>query len=218
MEVNFLRVLAHVYAEALLRAFRSYRRYLLFAAMLLTTCIMVGYRGFNPSADSLPWIFDNLVKLRDSMAGASELEQMAMLFWNNLKSTLISIGLGWIFGIIPMVSICLNGVIIGAGAKLMVAKDALPMPIVIASFLQHGVLELPAFLAGQIVGLRLGFLIPVVWRGRASRDDLGRAAAEGAIILGLFCLPLLAIAAVVELKVTPAIIRALAPHLSTLPL
>jgi stage II sporulation protein M len=218
VEVNPLRVLAHLYTRALPRAFRSYWRYLLFAAMLLATCVIVGYRGFTPSNDSLPWIFGNLVSLRDSMTGASEFKQMAMLFWNNLKVTLVSIGLGWIFGIIPLVSICLNGVIIGAGAKLMVAKDALPMPLVVASFLPHGVLELPAFLAGQIVGLRLGFLIPIVWRGRASRNDLGRAAAEGAIILGLFCVPLLAIAAVVELKITPAIIRALAPHLSTLPL
>ncbi len=103
----------------------------------------------------------------------------------------------------------------------MVVRNALSASVVIASFLPpHGILELPAFLAGQVVGgLRLGFLLPVVWRGRASKNDLGgRAAVEGAIILGLFCVPLLAIAAVVELKVTPAVVRMFAPELPTLPL
>jgi stage II sporulation protein M len=218
MEVEFLRMLAGLYTRALPRAFRSYRRYLLFAAMLLVTCMIVGYTGFSPSGDSLPWIFNSLIGLRDSMAGASTWEQIGMLFWNNLKATLVSIGLGWIFGIVPVISVCLNGVLIGACTKLMVVRNALSASVVIASFLPHGILELPAFLAGQVVGLRLGFLLPVVWRGRASKNDLGRAAVEGAIILGLFCVPLLAIAAVVELKVTPAVVRMFAPELPTLPL
>ncbi len=102
MEVDFLRMLAGLYTRALPRAFRSYRRYLLFAAMLLVTCMIVGYTGFSPSGDSLPWIFNSLIGLRDSMAGASTWEQIGMLFWNNLKATLVSIGLGgWIFGIVP---------------------------------------------------------------------------------------------------------------------
>ena len=105
VEVNPLRVHAHLYTPALQRAFRSYCRYLLFAAMLLATCVIVGYRGFTPSNDSLPWIFGNLVNLRDSMTGASEFKQMAMLFWNNLKVTLVSIGLGWIFGSIPFITL-----------------------------------------------------------------------------------------------------------------
>ncbi len=206
-----LRTISALYTRALPRALRGYRRYLLFASVLFITCVIVGYRGYQIQGEELPWMFRNLAALRDSMAGKSRGMQVLMLLWNNLRVCLVSTVLGWILGIVPMLSIGLNGVLIGVGARLMVARGGWPLGMVIASFLPHGVLELPAFIAGQVVGMRMGFLIPLVWRGRATTGDLGRAFAEGIAILLLFTVPALALAAAVELSVTPALIRAMAP-------
>mgnify|MGYP000918053121 CR=1 FL=1 len=206
-----LRKLSVLYTRALPRALRGYRRYLLFACVLFATCVIVGYRNYQIQGDQLPWMFRNLAALKESMEQKSRGMQVLMLFWNNLRVSLISILFGWILGIVPMLSVGLNGVLIGVSARLMVARGGWPAGMVIASFVPHGVLELPAFIAVQAVGMRLGFLIPLVWRGRATTGDLGRAFAEGVAIVLLFALPALALAAVVELSLTPALIRAMAP-------
>ena len=212
-----LRKLSALYTRALPRAFRGYRRYLLFACVLFATCVVVGYKDYQIQGDQVPWMFRNLAALRDSMEHRPRGMQMAMLFWNNLRVSLISLLFGWILGIVPMLSVGLNGVLIGVGARLMVARGGWPLGMVIASFIPHGVLELPAFISVQAVGMRLGFLIPLVWRGRATTGDLGRAFAEGVAILLLFAAPALALAAVVELSLTPALIRAMAPGYPALP-
>jgi stage II sporulation protein M len=179
--------------------------------------VIVGYRNYQIQGDQVPWMFRNLAALRDSMEQKPRGIQIAMLLANNLRVSLFSLLFGWILGIVPMLSVGLNGVLIGVGARLMVARGGWPLGIVIASFIPHGVLELPAFISVQAVGMRLGFLIPLVWRGRATTGDLGRAFAEGVVILLLFAVPALALAAVVELSLTPALIRAMAPGYPAIP-
>jgi len=212
-----LKRLSVLYTRALPRALRGYRRYFLFACVLFATCVVVGYRDYQIQGDQLPWMFRNLAALRDSMEQKSRVMQILMLFWNNLRVSLISLLLGWILGIVPMLSVGLNGVLIGVGTRLMVERGGWPLGIVIASFIPHGILELPAFIAVQAVGMRLGFLIPLVWRKRATTGDLGRAFAEGVVIVLLFAAPALILAAVVELSLTPALIRAMAPGYPALP-
>jgi len=107
----------------------------------------VGYRNYQIQGDQVPWMFRNLAALRDSMEHRPRGMQMAMLFWNNLRVSLISLLFGWILGIAPMLSVGLNGALIGVGARLMVARGGWPLGVVIASFIPHGVLELPAFIA-----------------------------------------------------------------------
>ncbi len=198
-----------LYTRALPRAFYGYRMYFLFASVLFITCAVVGYRGYRIGGDELPWMFRSLTALKDSMAGESRGMQVMMLFWNNLRVCLISMVFGWVLGVVPILSIGLNGVMIGVGARLMVVRGGWPLGMVFASFLPHGILELPAFIAGQVVGMRMGFLIPLVWRGRAHSGDLGRAFAEGVTMLLLFAIPALALAAMVELTLTPALISAM---------
>ncbi|MEA4882091.1 MAG: stage II sporulation protein M [Clostridia bacterium] len=202
-----------LYRRALPMAFRSHRRYLLFAGVLFSACIVIGYRGYSGSGDSLPWVFASLVRLKDSMATASPGRRILILFWNNFRVTLISVGLGWLLGLVPLVSLALNGVIIGVGVRSMMLRSGASLPAVAASFAAHGLFELPAFVAGQAVGIRIGFLTPLAWRGKGGAPDLGRAVAEGVTILVLFVVPLLALAAVLELEVSPAVLRMAAPVL-----
>ena len=203
--------LSALYTRALPRAFRAYRRYLLFTSVLFLTCVVVGYRDYRIQGDQLPWMFRGLAALKESMEHKPHGVQVAMLFWNNLRVSVISVLFGWILGIVPMLSAGLNGVLIGVSARLMVARGGWPLSMVIASFAPHGILELPAFLAVQAVSIRMGFLVPLVWRKRATTGDLGRAFAEGVAILLLFAAPALALAALVELSLTPALIRVMAP-------
>lgn len=214
-----VRTISQLYTIALPRALKAYHRYLIFAAILFTTCIVVGYRGYHPAPDgALPWAFKGLVTLAHSMEGKGFWVKVAMIFGNNLRITMISVALGWLLGLVPLAGICMNGVAIGMMSRLMTLQESWTVGMAIASFLPHGLFELPAFIAGQSIGLRIGFLAPLVWRRKYSSADLGRAVAEGATILGLFVVPMLALAALIELTITPALIRAMSPGFPTIPL
>ncbi|MCR4427259.1 MAG: stage II sporulation protein M [Firmicutes bacterium] len=212
-----MRAVSNLYLRVLPRALFGFRRYLVFAAVLFVTCVIVGYRGFSDSSGSLPWIFRSLVRLKEVLESVTPGWRVVILFWNNLKVTLISLAFGWILGIVPILGIAVNGVLIGAGAKLLVVRGTMPLHVVALGLLPHGLFELPAFLIGQAMGLRIGLFAPVVWAGRASRADLGRIVAESAAILVLVVVPLLAVAALMELGVSPSVLRLLTRGLSDLP-
>jgi len=207
-----MSVIHKLYGRALPRALQSYHRYLIFVAVLFITCMAVGFTGYRPSPDgSLPWALRGLADLAERLESVPLWQRVLILFWNNVKVTFISLALGWLLGVVPMVSTCLNGVVIGMGAKMVMVQSGWSMGMVILSFLPHGVFEIPAFVAGQAIGVRIGFLTPLAWRGKTTGHDMGRMAAESLTLIGAAILPMLAAAAVLELTLTPAVIRLISP-------
>lgn len=207
-----MSVIHKLYVRALPRALRSYHRYIIFIAILFATCMVVGFKGYRPSADgSLPWALRGLAELSNRLAEGSLWRRMLILLWNNVRVVLISLALGWLLGIVPIVSTCLNGVVIGMAVKMVMVRSGWSMGMVSLSFLPHGMFEIPAFLAGQAIGVRIGFLTPLTWRGKTTRQELGRAAAESLTLLAAAILPMLALAALLELTLTPAVIRWMSP-------
>ena len=77
------------------------------------------------------------------------------------------------------------------------------MLYVAAALIPHGIFEIPAFITASALGLMLGqaLLLELQGRGNAAR----RASELGSVFLRVV-VPLLAIAAVVEAFITPAII------------
>lgn len=207
-----MSVIHKLYARALPRALRSYHRYIIFVAILFITCMVVGFKGYRPSPDgSLPWALRGLAELSDKLASGPLWKRLLTLLWNNMRVTLVSLALGWLLGIVPIISTCLNGVVIGMAVKMVMVRSGWSMGMVSLSFLPHGVFEIPAFLVGQAIGVRIGFLTPLAWRGKATSKDLGRMAAESLTLLAAAIVPLLALAALLELTLTPAVIRWTSP-------
>ena len=201
-----------LFTSALPRAARAYQRYFVFTFILFVTCIVVGFTGYTPAADgSVPWALKGVADLTRRIENGALWSRALELFLNNLKAIALSIAFGWILGIVPLISCGLNGVIIGMGAKMVMVRSGWSLGMVVLSFLPLGVLEIPAFIAGQAIGLRIGFLAPLVWRGRTGPDDLGRTIAESVTLLAFSIVPMLALAALLELTLTPAVIRAISP-------
>src|SRR5262249_10142919 len=122
------------------------------------------------------------------------------LFRNNMSATLVAFALGITLGIGTAWVLWYNGIIMGALGAVFV--DAGRWQEFCTAILPHGVLEIPAILVGGAAGFLLAGA-EICGRPWPRREELGRAAREG-VLLVAGCLPLLAVAAVLEAVVARA--------------
>lgn len=133
-----------------------------------------------------------------------------ILFWHNLRALLLVAALGLALGVYPGFAMLFNGLIIGVVGVLSARSSSLL--VFLAGILPHGIFEIPALIIGAGIGLRLG-IGPLVARPRstfAARTDTtwhgyGQELRDGLVLL-TFCVILLAIAAVIEVGITPTVI------------
>lgn len=119
-----------------------------------------------------------------------------VIFLNNSLTCALAIILGLTIGIVPIAITFINGSIIGfVGYWITHTKGLL---FFLAAILPHGVIEVPVFLLSCAIGLRIG--VTVLKRGK-TKEELKRG-----LRLFLYFLPLLLLAALTEVCITPAII------------
>ena len=127
------------------------------------------------------------------------------LFLNNLSTCLLLFLGGASLGVVTVLILSLNGLLIGAVTELVRQQQG--MLYIAAALLPHGIFEIPAFLVAGGLGLILGREIIAEWQGSGD-------AVAGALPLARHFLrvvvPLLAVAAVVEAFITPAILSMIA--------
>lgn len=127
------------------------------------------------------------------------------LFLNNLVACLLLFLGGASFGFVTMLILSVNGLLIGAIMELMRQQQG--TLFIAAALVPHGIFEIPAFLIAGSLGLLLGRELLGEWHGTAD------AATEARSLARLFLsvvVPLLAVAAVVEAFITPAILGMIA--------
>lgn len=122
------------------------------------------------------------------------------LFTNNVSVSLIAFALGITFGVGTAWLLFSNGILLGALGAVFV--EAGQLKAFATGILPHGVLELPAIIIGGAAGFVLakGLIRARPW---PRRDELARAGKE-AFLLAAGCVPLLAVAAVLEAGVARA--------------
>jgi len=124
------------------------------------------------------------------------------LFLNNLEACVVIFIGGAFFGFISVAILMLNGVIIGAVLEV-VRKEAGYIAL-FAAIVPHGIFELPAVIASGALGLMMG---------RAVKNELSGisdASFEAWRLGGYFVkyiIPFVAIAAVIEAFITPAVLQ-----------
>ncbi len=123
------------------------------------------------------------------------------LFLNNLEACIFLFLGGASAGLLTVAILSVNGVIIGVVMELVRQEQGLLF--VAASLIPHGIFEIPAFITASALGLMLGQALLLELRGGG--DAARRASELGSAFLRIV-IPLLAIAAVVEAFITPAII------------
>jgi stage II sporulation protein M len=125
-----------------------------------------------------------------------------IVFINNAIKTLGMVFLGILLGLPPLFIIGLNGFILGGlGSALESAKG---WTYVVASFVPHGVVEIPVILLATALGFTIG-VESLKWLAR--RESRVKSHLSDSLKVYLrWILPGLAVAAIIEGFVTPLII------------
>lgn len=127
------------------------------------------------------------------------------LFLNNLEACIILFLGGASAGLLTVFVLGVNGIIIGVVMELVRQEQG--MLYVAAALIPHGIFEIPAFLAASALGLALGQALLLEVHGEG--DAAMKASELGSAFLRVV-VPLLAVAAVVEAFITPAILQLVA--------
>lgn len=122
---------------------------------------------------------------------------------NTIKSLLFMLG-GLLGGVLPLFFVVFNGFFIGWVTYSL--GSSVGLGFVVAGLMPHGVFEIPAILLAMSMGVSLGYAALNSLRGAASLWGEARTA------LGFFLtrvLPLLVLAAVIEVTITPLLLSLL---------
>jgi stage II sporulation protein M len=147
--------------------------------------------GFFCHASFSTYLDDFLRTLAEKVAGKSAYELITFIVLNNLESALIGMLLGFVFGVVPVLTSLVNGVVLGYVFN-KVAENA-----GYGSFwriLPHGVFELPAIFVALGLGARLGMFVLAKNKWR----ELKRRMRKSLIVFVAIVVPLLIIAAIIE--------------------
>jgi uncharacterized membrane protein SpoIIM required for sporulation len=129
------------------------------------------------------------------------------IFANNIRALLLASLLGlFSFGSLALILLLIPMAIVGFFAGEMIPLGSDPLTFLTAFILPHGVVELPAAIIATAFALRLGASIIAPPPGVTAGENLLRALAELLKVFLLVVLPLLLIAAWIEVNITPQIV------------
>ena len=120
---------------------------------------------------------------------------------NNVTNGFLWIALGFVLSIPPLYFSAINGFVVGSISHYMVVEQSLGYTLV--GLLPHGIIEIPTLLLCAASGMSLGYSLINRLRGKGSLQ------AEAFRALRLFVtriLPLIVLAAVREVTVTPTLL------------
>jgi stage II sporulation protein M len=113
------------------------------------------------------------------------------ILYNNAWVALLSIFLGLLFGVFPVIFSFFNGVIVGYAIRKVVAIAGYSE---IWRLLPHGIFELPAIFISFGLGMKLGGFI----FGKSMWEEFKRRFSESIRVFVLIIIPLLIVAAIIE--------------------
>ena len=196
MEIK--KFLVKNYSESF-RYIRELKKFIYFIILVFFIFALVGF--FVPSPQFLTeqimeFIRELLDKTKDMSAG----ELVIFIFLNNISSVFLGIALGFLLGILPLMSAILNGYVLGFVSRLSVDGNGF---LSLWRLLPHGIFELTAVFISLGLGLKLGTFIfeksekrGGIWKYRF--EILKENFIKSLKTFFLIVVPLLIIAAVIE--------------------
>jgi len=186
-----------------------YRKMMLVALVLFVAGMVLGnvYSDFL-SAMLKPQI-NALREMGDSLAQSSspELSFFIFIFLNNAIKSLLVIGLGALFGFMPIVFLVMNGMVLGYLLHEASTQGVDLFDLVVKGLLPHGIIEIPAILIAAAYGLQFGYLVlkslgELGARERHERTVKWRAFFRAAGTAAVWVTVALFVAAIVESTIT----------------
>lgn len=178
---------------------------------LFVIAVLGGYLYFRFNVDSamsiISWLLqEKFQNLGQAMEGMHVTGRIGVIFWNNLKVVLISMATGIFLGVFPLVIIFINGLFVGLFTGLIEMEGTSIAKFLVAGVLPHGMFEIPAVIIAGVVGVKMGIIFAfspdypsVMHRFQA----MARLFIAGFLIV----LPLLIIAAIIEMTLTVILVR-----------
>jgi len=161
--------------------------------------IPCGFLAYPSLADRVPGLMDAVFS---GILSGTDSEKIFNVFIHNTRATLILLLLG--ITIVGTLSILwLNGFFIALVMSYS-HEAGMPWSTMVSGLVLHGIFELPALFIASAMGIRVGLDIV---RGKGRRRAAGWAAFKDAIkAYVIFVIPLMAIAAVLEILVSAKLV------------
>jgi Uncharacterized membrane protein len=125
----------------------------------------------------------------------------AKIFLNNLEACILLFLGGASLGLLTLLIISLNGMVIGGVVGIVGADRGLPF--MAAAILPHGIFEIPAFIISGALGLSLAHAL---WGEFHGSEDMAVAGERLGKTFLTQVVPLVLVAAIIEVFVTPLVI------------
>lgn len=143
------------------RVIHGNRRWFGLAALLFFASAVVMY-GMPQNASQLSDAvlnaqMEGLHRLVDLIMGLPPVAAALFVFVNNMVSMVQMLVLGFIAGLSPVLTLCLNGMLVGAVSAMTDLEGPALLRVLTVSILPHGVFELAAFFISGGLGLKLGY-------------------------------------------------------------
>jgi len=176
----------------------SLRKFILVAFLVFVFAVLNGYFAAQRSPSEMKVVLEQLQEMFEPIVEMSAFSQFLVVFLNNSFTAFLAIVLGIIFGIFPFLVLFSNG--LALGLVVYFAQSAADWPTIFALTFPHGIIEIPVIILACAMGFKLG----KVSFGRIFKKE-GSIKVELNIALAFFLkflLPLLAIAAAIEIFLT----------------
>jgi stage II sporulation protein M len=170
---------------------KSIKNHILFSFLLFLITSLFGF--------FFPMLFQNEIKdlissLVEKTSGMNTIELILFIFFNNLKASFFPLIFGILFGIYPVLSLIINGYVLGFVAGKTVAIGGI---LVLWKLFPHGLFEIPAVLISVSLGLKLGTFL-FVYKGEDKRKEFILWLKDSLRVFLFIVIPLLIIAAIIE--------------------
>ncbi len=129
-----------------------------------------------------------------------------ILFANNVLASLQVMLLGIALGVPSLLGLLANGALLGYIMKSLTLEGIPLLPFIFLGMLPHGIFELPAFFLSAALGLKMGFHLVFPLPHKKRGESLKYILKEYWTLLPLV-LYLLALAAIIEVLVSPALLQ-----------
>lgn len=150
--------------------------------------------------------YEAMQELAEVVFGGSPLQGILFLFANNLIASLFVMIFGIIVGIPPLLGLFTNGALLGSVMAALAGEGVSVFPFILLGIVPHGIFELPAFIISAAFGLKLGFHLVFPLPGKKRGESLVTIWREYWSVFPLV-LKLLVIAAILEVMVTPHLLK-----------
>lgn len=145
------------------RALYEERKLIGVSALILALGLLIGYVNAEEIHQLLrrSGMYDALEQMVQRIHENPDfLSTFGLIFFNNARAAVTTMGLGIFLGIYPVLMLMANGMLLGVILHQASLETGIhPLVLLVTKVLPHGILELPAIILAAAYGMRLGITL-----------------------------------------------------------